>query len=182
MNKKYIGLTIIIIGIILIVLNQTAKATQDELINVIIESQDGSCYINDGQTCLHGDRDYTQYIVGWVVSVALIILGLYLIFFDKTQELLLKQNLEVSNALKEAKQHSEKKEKFEAFLAGFNEDEQKTLKAIHDQDGIQQSTLRYKTGISKSSLSLLLKNLEEREIISRKPEGKTNKVFLRKKF
>lgn len=182
MNKKYIGLTIIIIGIILAVLNQTAKSTQDQLIDVIIEAQDGSCYINDGLTCLHGDRDYTQYIVGWVVSAILIILGIYLIFFDKAQELLLKQNLEVSNALKEANKHSEHKEKFEAFLSGFNSDEQKTIRAIHDQDGIQQSTLRFKTGISKSSLSLLLKNLEEREIISRKVSGKTNEVFLRKKF
>ena len=182
MKKKHIGFTIILIAIILGVLVQASKVREDKYIDAIIESQNGSCYIDEGTVCLHGDRDYTPFIVGWIAAGALFMLGLYLIFFDKTQELLEKQNIEVSNALKEAKKQSEEKDKFEAFISSFNKDEQSVLRAVRDQEGIQQSTLRYKTGMSKASLSLLLKDLEEREIVSRSQDGKTNKVFLRKKF
>ncbi len=137
----------------------------------------GSCFLEDG-TCLHADRTFTIYVIGGALAASTLILGLYLIFFDKTQKLLAEQHLKVSSALKE----SAEKDEFTAFLAGFNKDEQEVLKAIKEQDGIHQSTLRYRTGMSKASLSLMLQSLEERDIIKRKQSGKTNEVYLRKKF
>ncbi|MAG08458.1 hypothetical protein CMO89_03220 [Candidatus Woesearchaeota archaeon] len=181
MNQKQIGTILIIAGILLASLIFWIKIKDDIAIRQIIMQQGGSCYLDDG-TCLHEDRDYIVYIIGWVLSAALTILGVYLIFFDKTQEILAEHQEKVSSALEEAKKQEKDKDEFHAFLSSFNEDEQNILKSTKEQDGIKQSTLRYRTGISKSTLSLTLKSLEERDIISRKPSGKTNEVFLRKKF
>lgn len=94
----------------------------------------------------------------------------------------MKQNQEVSKALESREKKDIENEKFSAFLSTFSEEEKVVLGAIKEQDGITQSTLRYRTGLSKTGLSLMLKNFEDKNIISRKPDGKTNKVFLRKIF
>jgi DNA-binding MarR family transcriptional regulator len=176
MNQKQIGVAILIFGILLSILVFMFKAKEDVYINAFVDEM-GTCYLADG-TCLHQDRDFSVYIIGGVISLALIILGIYLLLFDKTQKVLEEHQVKVSSALKEAT----KKDHFTAFLGGFDSEEQIVLKAVHEQEGITQSTLRYRTGMSKTSLSLLLKSLEEKEIISRKKSGKTNEVFLRKKF
>ena len=181
MNQKQIAFMLIAIGIILVVIITAIKVREDNFIDSIIDQQEGSCYLEDG-TCLHADRDFVPYIIGYVLAAALMILGIYLLFFDKTQQQIMSMNQEVSTALKEAKEQEKTKDEFNAFLAGFSEQEQKVLKAVKEQEGILQSTLRYRTGTSKTSLSLMLKDLEKKEIISRKKKGKTNAVYLMKKF
>jgi DNA-binding MarR family transcriptional regulator len=180
MNQKQVGIILIIIGVILAGFVYATKVREDKHIETMIQIQQGSCYLSDG-TCLHDDRDYTIYILGYALSIALLFFGLYLTFIDKTQMVLERHSREVSSALRDAKRYEKEKDEFSAFLQGFNDDEQKILKAVKEQEGIQQSTLRYKTGLSKTSLSLILKSLEERKHITRKAEGKTNKVYLRKK-
>jgi uncharacterized membrane protein len=180
MNQRQIGTILVIAGLLLSVFVYLAKAKEDATINAFI-AEKNTCYLADG-TCLHDDREYGIYVLGWGISAALFLFGVYLAFFDKTQMVLAEHQVKVASALKEAKRNESSKEKFEAFLAGFTEDERKAISAIHEQDGILQSTLRYRTGLSKSSLSLMLSSLEERQIISRKTAGKTNQVFLRKKF
>lgn len=180
MNQKQIGIILIIVGVLLATFVYTAKVREDNTIKMVIEQQ-GSCYLTDG-TCLHEDRNYTLYIFGWAFSGMLVLFGAYLAFIDKTQQMLAEHQVKVSAALGEAAKRVGKEEKFNAFLAGFTEDEQKAIKAIQEQEGILQSTLRYRTGMSKTALSLMLKNLEGKGIISRKESGKTNEVFLRKKF
>ncbi len=174
MNQKHIGIIVIIIGLILSGFVYTFKQQADYAAGQVLE-ETGTCITEQG--CLH-EKNNNLFLLGMVLSVSTFILGVYLIFFDKTQQQLAEHQVKVSTALKEAKQ----KDEFGAFLAGFKEDEQKVIKAIKEQEGIQQATLRYRTDMSKTSLSLMLKNLEERKIISRKPYKKTNQVFLVKKF
>jgi hypothetical protein len=176
MNQKVIGTILIIAGLALTLFVWIAKEKEDYYINTYV-AEHGTCFLEDG-TCLHGSRDYSLYIGGWILSASLLLLGIYLVVFDRTQQLLVKQNESIAGALKDAKHRDE----FNAFLAGFTEDEQKVLKIIREQDGIQQSTLRYKSGLSKTGLSLMLKDCEKKGIISRKESGKTNQVYLKKQF
>jgi DNA-binding MarR family transcriptional regulator len=181
MNQKSIGILIIIIGIFLSIFIILAKIREDFYIKTIIQNNEGSCFLEDG-TCLHADRNFITYVFGGVLSTSLIILGVYMMIFDKTQKVLAENQERISSALKQAKKLEKDKKEFQAFLAGFNEDEQKIIKAVNKQDGIKQSTLRYKTGMSKTKLSLILKSLEEKEIITKKPYKKTNKIYLREKY
>jgi uncharacterized membrane protein len=179
MNQKQIGIILIVIGILMSIFVFYVKVENEQHIALLV-SETGTCFLKDG-TCMH-NQGQILYILGWVLSASIIILGIYLIFFDKTQKVLAEHQVKVSRALEEAKKQDKEKDEFKAFLSGFNEDEQKILLAIREQEGIQQSTLRFKIGMSKTSLSLLLKSLEDRGIISRKESGKTNQVFLKKKF
>ena len=179
MNQKQIGSALLIIAILLSVFVFIAKSREDAKTNLLIK-QSGTCFLGDG-TCLH-EVSLWPYIFGWSLAGALGALAIYLLLFDKTQEKLAEHQKEVSSALRDAKKFEKEKDEFEAFLSGFTEDEQKVLKAIKEQDGIQQSTLRFRTGMSKAALSLMLASLEEKGIISKKESGKTNEVYLRKTF
>lgn len=180
MNQKQIGILIVIVGLLLAGYVLTYKYRDDQLLNKVI-AQEGSCFLADG-TCLHEARNYNYYILGGMLAGALIVLGIYLVFFDRTQEMMKRHQRQISMALRDAQIHTSKKDKFEAFLSGFNEEERKVLKAIREHEGIKQASLRYKIGMSKTGLSLLLKSLEGKDIISREPDGKTNKIYLREKY
>lgn len=179
MNQKQIGIALMVFGILVALMVLMFKSQMDLSAHQAM-SQTGTCFDEDGD-CIH-QRNVIQLAVGWSLSAIIFVLGVYLFFFDKTQSLLAKQQLTIAMALEEASKKESHKSKFESFLAGFNSEEQSVLKSVHAQDGIKQSTLRFKTGFSKTSLSLILKSLEEREIISRKPSGKTKEVYLRNKF
>ena|SRR3989344_575634 len=178
MNQKQIGAILVIVAIILSGFTYFLKVREDKIIQSYVDDN-GTCYLDDG-TCLHESKSTMMYVLGGL-SLALLLLGVYLLIFDKTQRALAESQEKIASALQEAKTVEVKKDEFQAFLSGFNDEEKKVLSAVKEQDGILQSTLRYKTGISKTDLSLLLKSLEEREIVSRVEEGKSKKVFLRKK-
>jgi len=175
MNQKHIGIILIIVSLAMAVLVGIIQIREEAYIQEIMETQ-GSCFLEDG-TCLHA-RSLPLYVFAWAITGAIFLFGLYLAFFDKTQEYITEHQIKVSSALESAS----KKDEFKAYLSGFTEEEQKILSAVREQEGIKQSTLRYRTSMSKTSLSLLLKSLEARDIVSRKDSGKTKEVYLVKKF
>lgn len=176
MNQKSIGIVLIIIALCSSFFTYYMNAQQVKYIDAYIDAT-GSCFLEDG-TCLHRDRNLTGVFIGIIVSISLLVLGIYLVFFDKTQQTLLHSQHEIAKALTAAKE----KDEFKAYLAGFSEDERSILSVIHEEEGIKQSTLRFRTGLSKTTLSLILKSLDERKIVNKKPSGKTNQLYLQRKF
>lgn len=170
MDNKKLGIILLVVGVSLALLIFLVKLRQDSLITQVINER-GSCFLEDG-TCLHADRDLTLYIAGWVFSAAMLALGAYLIFFEKSQK-------SIISTLENQKKIQTEEEKFDILLRGLNQDEQTVIKAVKEQDGITQQTLRLRTDLHKSKLSIILGGLEKKGLIARKEKGKTNQVFIK---
>jgi uncharacterized membrane protein len=181
MHQRAIGILLIIVALVIAGGTYYAKQNAEMTINVVVNAT-GSCFLNDG-TCLHNQETiYTT--IGWVISVILFLVGLYLVVFDRTATKLAAHERKIEAAVEKVEkvEKASEKDAFETYLAAFQPQEQLILKAIREQDGILQSTLRYRVGMGKATLSLKLAELEKKGIISRKEKGKTNQIFLRKRF
>ena len=106
-------------------------------------------------------------------------LGFYLLFFNKDEKLILKKYKE---ELENNNLRSEKNDKFSLLLMPLDENEKRVLTAIKEQKGITQSTLRYRTDLSKTKISMILVDFEKKNLIERKAKGKTYSVFLTENF
>jgi len=110
------------------------------------------------------------------ISIALIFsmfaLGVYLIFFEKGQK-------EIIKTLENHRKIQTEEEKFELMTKAMDDYEKKVLGIIREQNGITQSTLRYKVDISKSKLSSILSDFEKKGLVKRVPKGKTMEIFLK---
>ena len=67
-------------------------------------------------------------------------------------------------------------------MGALNEYEQKVIKAVREQDGITQATLRIRTDLSKTKLSFILADLEKKGLISKQIKGNTNQIFLKRQI
>jgi len=63
----------------------------------------------------------------------------------------------------------------EKLLSG---DELRVFKIIQENEGITQDSLHFKTGFSPSKISMIVKKLEEKNLIYREKFGKTFKIYL----
>lgn len=170
MENRKLGLILLIVGIIIVSSTYIAKLREDTMIENIVDDQ-GSCFLEDG-TCLHADRDITFYIIVWIMSAGIMALGTYLLFFEKSQK-------EIISTLEKQKLSRSAEEKFNILLKGLDNDEKKVMKAVKEQDGITQQTLRLRTDLHKSKLSIVLDGLEKKGLVSRKTKGKTKQVFIK---
>jgi len=73
-------------------------------------------------------------------------------------------------------------DKFSLLLRPLDDNERKVLIAIKEQEGITQSTLRYRADLSKAKVSQILTDFEKKNLIERKAKGKTYSVFLSENF
>ena len=167
MSNKSIGTIILIIGIILfgILLGYNYKLNK--------ESADKGC--NPNAQCINVSSllSITNIFIGIIFS--LISLGFYLIFFTKTEEILI-------NKIEERSKQLTKEDKFDIMLKALNKEEQDVIKIVREEEGIAQSMLRIRTGISKTKLSFVLSDLEKKNMIKKELSGRTNKIYLARAF
>ncbi|MBW2964427.1 hypothetical protein KY363_03115 [Candidatus Woesearchaeota archaeon] len=103
-----------------------------------------------------------------IAAVTLIILSLAYLAFRKRQH---------TPEQKPSKEHKTSDNAIETHL---KEDEQQVVNVLKLKEGsCEQGTLRIATGFSKSKLSTLLTELEQRNIIHKEKRGKKNLVFLK---
>ena len=179
MNNKKIGWILIGISLFFIISIIVFKIQIENLVDTLMIESGGSC-IKDG-ICLHKQSDIPVYLGVAVVFVTLA-LGFYLLSFEKTQETLLQTQKEIVQTLEKSKKKQDRDEKFEFLLKALNEDEQKIMRALKEQEGIEQATLRIRTDLSKTKLSVLLSELEKKSLIKKVPQGKKNRVYLKQKI
>jgi len=102
-------------------------------------------------------------------------LGIYLLFFSTSEEAILRR-------LEEEKNIKLGQDRFELILKALDDNEKIVLKAIKDQEGVTQSTLRYRTDLSKAKISQILTDFEKKHLIKREEKGKTYAVYLTENF
>jgi uncharacterized membrane protein len=169
MDNKKLGLILLLLGILLSIGTIVIKQKQDQYANEYSKLT-GTCFTQQGE-CLHS-ANTPLYIGGWVISVLLVTISVYLLFFEKSQKAII-------SALENQKKIKINEEKFDILLKGLSEDEKKIIKSVKEQDGITQQTLRLRTDLHKSKLSIVLDGLEKKGLIKRIQKGKTKQVFLK---
>ena len=141
-------------------------------------------------------------MLGWSHAVVgllsfIFALGFYLLFFNKNEKELLKDtNLIEKNNINsnynnhhnnfgnnfeknsETSEKTDSIDKFSLLLRPLDENERRVLMSIKEQEGITQSTLRFRANLSKSKISQILADFEKKSLIERKAKGKTYQVFL----
>ncbi|MDP3916803.1 MAG: MarR family transcriptional regulator [Nanoarchaeota archaeon] len=165
MNQKKIGVVIlalsIIVGALLINLISETKSTGNE----------AGCFQN--KECVATTAVLNSSNLGIGIIFALFSLAIYLIIFSRGDEFWLKK-------LEQQKQNISEEEKWKIIEMMLDKNEFMVIKAIKEQDGITQFTLRLRTDLSKSKLSDILTKFEKRGLIERQPKGKSLAVFLKK--
>ena len=68
-------------------------------------------------------------------------------------------------------------EKFSLILRALSDEEKQVMKEVKENQGITQSTLRIKIGMSKAKLSYVLSDLEKKGLIKRVKKGKTLAIY-----
>ena len=115
----------------------------------------------------------TNVAVGLISFIAA--LGIYLLFFSTSEEAILRR-------LEEEKNMKLDQDKFDLVLKSMDENEKRVLKAIKDQTGITQSTLKFRTDLSKAKISQVLTDFEKKNLVRREEKGKTYELYLVENF
>lgn len=158
MNSKKIGVALLVFSIIIIVIFLSTFQVLET------KSEKMGCF-ND-KNCQPLQIQFSLINLGFGLFGFILALGVYLIFFNKGEQAILEQ-------LQHEKEKITNEERFSLLLKGLDSFEQTILKAVREQPGITQNTLRLRVDLSKAKLSQVLTNLEKKGLVKRNQQGKT---------
>ncbi len=177
MEHRKLGFVIIALTLLLAVVLAVYRVELEKSILSKVISKEGNKCLHEGNICPYEELDNLTLPTYIAIAVLVLMFGVgsYFSFFDTSQR-------RVEQLVTQLKEEEKQEIKKETALSLLNEDEQKIIKAISDQEGIRQSTLKYRVEMSKTKLSLMLKELEGRGVVYKEEEGKTNRIYLKKGF
>lgn len=156
--NKVIGIALLITSLIaLFTLYLTANALSDRIEGL-------GCYPTDECESVQTSLNSTHLLSG--VIGFLLSLGIYLLIMPS----------------KEIPSNNTKINTFEILLKGLEDGEKEVMKTLNAEEGLSQSMLAYKTGLSKSKISAIVKNLEGKKLLKRVKKGKKLLVYLKKDY
>ncbi|MEM3126601.1 MAG: hypothetical protein QW331_00835 [Candidatus Woesearchaeota archaeon] len=173
MKTKYFGYLLIIAGVVLAIGTFFLENTVTENINQEIEIHDKEGIPCGTVTaCPHKqlNKVLPYFYASYSIAGLIIIVGIWLALTESSSE----------KMAKELEEKEKKREISSAIMSALDEDEQKVINAVKEQDGITQNTLRLRTDMSKAKLSVILSQLEKKNLIKKVPKGKTNQIFLKR--
>ncbi len=171
MNAKTLGTLIIAIGIAMGVLVGLFKYNTSRIIDQQMELSGGTCFENG--VCLHQQYAFNlPTYAGIILAVLTIALGVYIIFFARTQQAFLE-------TINETRKQGKGEEKFSIILKALSPEERLAMQKVREQDGITQTTLMLRTDLSKTKLSFVLSDLEKKGLIKKVKEGKINRIHMK---
>ena len=164
MENKKLGILMVVISLIffMFLIYFNTKLSEN--------SSKSEC--NPTEECRAIESIFTITHIGFGFFGFMLALGFYLLFFNKTEERIFKR-------LEDDKNKKISEEKFDIVLKALDDYEKKVLRAVKEQDGITQNTLRLRTNMSKAKLSYVLQELEKRNLVKRISKGKTLEVWLK---
>ncbi len=177
-NTKTLGIIIVCIGIAIGIMVGLFKYNTAKLIDQEMQLSGGTCFENG--ICLHQQYAFNAPTYAGIILAAFTIgLGLYLIFFAKTQQTFLSV---MTAAKEEAKQERGREDRFHIMLKALSPEERLVMEKVKEQDGITQTTLLLRTDLSKTKLSFVLSDLEKKGLIKKVKKGKINHIHLKEAF
>ena len=177
MNSRKAGFLVILIGLAFIAVLFAYKIQVDRLTDSLMEQSGGNC-VADGE-CIH-EQSNIPFTAGIAAIVFTFGFGIYLLLFSKTARSFEAAQKNILKKISSTKNKELKEERFSILLEGLDEGEKKALTKVKEQDGISQTTLMYRTDMSKSKLSMVLSQLERKNLITKVKKGKINNIFLKK--
>lgn len=177
--QRTVSIIILVLALSTFVAVALYKQQVDQLTTLLMESSGGQCVQNG--VCIHEQSNLPLY-VGLTLSTLLFVLGVYLFLTSKHQQQSSKTQEEMVKLLHQSKKKQTADECFALILKALDEDEKKVMHAVREQDGVEQATLRIRTDLSKTKLSIVLSGLEKKGLIKKVPEGKKNRIYLKTTF